>query len=411
MSRVLVPPARSPAWIAGGALLTGATTYLMLVVVGRALGTEAYGSFSLFWSAILISSFGLFLPVEQVVARRQAGRPASRQLRSSATWLAVTLAAVTVVLVAVAGTLAPSSTTVSSTSVVAFAVAVCGLAIQFPARGVLAGIHSMRGYAAIITIDALTRFVLVVGLALGGLESVGPYALVIGGTAFLAGLTGMALCRSHDSDEAAPTDHLGRETAGLSTAMLCMQLLVNSPMLIAGFVSKDAAVAGQLLALTTVARLSVFVAQAGQAAYVGRIAAATYAGDHATRRRLVRLVALVIGAVAAVTFAGMAVLGPPVIRIVYGSDFRVDRFECALIGAGIAVYLIASVANDLSVALELHRRAGAFWLVGTAVAAALVAVIDDTMLRSSVPLLVGSAIAAVLTLRTLAVTRSSRMEP
>lgn len=409
MTRLGVPPPRSPAWIAMGAVLSGITTYAMLVVVGRVLGAGAYGEFSVFWSAILIASFGLFLPIEQVVARRQAGRDTSAPMLCAATRAGLLLAAVAIVVLIAASELGPTSSTISGVAAVAFSVAALGFAAQFPARGVLAGTLRMRGYAAVITIDAVLRFVVVVVLAVCGVATVGPYATTIAATALGSGIVGLWLSRPRAGAPTPAVDGIVRETAGLSVAMLCMQLLVNSPMLIAGFICDDPVVAGHLLALTTVARLSVFVAQSGQAVYVGRIAAATFRGDDDVRRRLIRWVAGGIGAVAMATLAGMALVGPPLIDLVYGDGYAVDRLECVLVGAGVAAYLIASVANDLSVALEQHRRAGAVWLLGAAAAMVPVVQVDDPIWRSTLPLLVGSTVAAALTLRKLISSRSPRM--
>jgi O-antigen/teichoic acid export membrane protein len=410
MTRVGVPPARSPVWVALGAALSGVSTYATLVTVGRALGAEAYGSFSVFWSAILIISFGLFLPVEQVISRRQAGRQADSALRSAGTRAGLVLAAVTAVIVVLGVELAPSSTEMSVATATAFGIAVFGFAFQFPARGILAGTHHMRDYAVVLGIDAVGRFVVIAALAFAGVQMVGPYAGAIAATALVAGITGLALSRSRDKSPAPPATGIAAESARLSVAMLCMQALVNSPMLIAGFLCDDPVTAGHLLAATTIARLSVFVAQSGQAFYVGRIAAASYRGHDATRHRLVKWVSLLIGGIAVATFVGMALAGPPLINAVYGDGYGVDRTECLLIGAGIAAYLVATVANDLSVALEQHRHAGTIWLVGTGVAVIPVLAIDDTILRSTLPLLVGTTVTALLTLRTLIGTRSPRME-
>jgi len=410
MNRVAVPPPRSPVWIALSASLGGVATYVMLVVVGRVLGAEEYGSFSVFWSAVLIVSFGLFLPVEQIVARRQAGRPASFDLFAAATRLGAGLAAASVVLIVVIVTAGPSAASLSAATLIAFALAAAGFAVQFPARGLLAGTHRMSGYASVITLDSMARLAAIVVLATAGVASVGPYAASIGLSALLAGLVGLVLCRRGDSQQPGPVAGLARETSGLSLAMLCMQVLVNSPMLIAGFVCADPLAAGHLLALTTTARLAVFVAQSGQAVYVGRIAAATFRGDEIGRRRLITGVGLVVTGLATATTAGMALLGPALITLIYGDGFQVDRAECVLVGAGIATYLIATVANDVAVALERHQRAGTTWLVGLGLASIPALLMDDTILRSTIPLLVGTAAAAVVTLTRLRGGRSSRMK-
>lgn len=389
----------SPFWIACGAAVTGVTTYVALAATARAVGGTEYDGFAFYWSFILIAGFGAFLPVEQVLARRRVADPAGNALLARGTGYGIGAALLTLVVVAafdVAGAVPAAASDLLTTA--AYAIALTGFAVQFAARGVLAGAHRLRDYSLVIAGDAVARTGAVIVLGALGVDDGAAFALAVAGSALLAGVLGAwFVVRSHrDPVAGRPRERrLAHEAAALTVAMVCMQALINSPVLIAGAVDDPHLSAGELLAVATLARLAVFVAQAAQASYVGRIAAAHRAGQRARTRRLVELVAGGAVGLAVLTVLGGAVVGPALVRLLFGGEFQVSRTECVLVAAGVAAFVCASVANDLSVALSRHRRAGRTWLVSVAAATAVLLTVDDPLLRSTLPLLVGAAVATV----------------
>lgn len=410
-----LPSQTSPLWIAAGGLVTGVTTYVALAATARAVGAGGYDAFSFFWSALLIAGFGAFLPVEQVLARRRVSDPhPAALLRDGMRYGAVVavLSVLVVVGLGVAGGVPDGARSAAMAG--AFVVALAGYVVQFAARGTLAGGHLLRHYATVVTLDAAARTVAVVALGVAGVRSPASYAGVVAGSALLAGLVGGWLVVGSPAAPDRPRPlwrrSLGREAGGLSVAMLCMQALLNSPVLIAGAHAAPDVSAGELLAIATLARLAVFVAQAAQASYVGRIAAAHHHQDGARTRHLVELVGGGAVALAALTVLGGSVLGPSLVRLLFGGEFDVTRTECALVAAGVGAYVCASVANDISVALDRHARAGVVWLVATALGATML-LLDDPTLRATLPLVVGSVAAGSLILAGAALERPRTNDP
>ncbi|NKY08492.1 hypothetical protein HF998_16130, partial [Cellulomonas hominis] len=165
------------AWVVVGSGLSGLATYVLLVVVARAVGPVAYGDFSVFWTFVVVVSLGGFLPVEQLTARTVGRRlavglsPGSALrdgVRSGSLVAGVVLAAGVVLLVAQPGVPDPRL-------VVLVPVVVAGFVVQFAARGVLAGVRDLRGYAAVLVTDAGVRAVVAAVLWAGGVTSVLPY--------------------------------------------------------------------------------------------------------------------------------------------------------------------------------------------------------------------------------------------
>ncbi len=404
------PGPRSPTWVMGGAVVSGAATYVLLVVVGRAVGPAGYASFSLFWSAAVIASLGAFLPVEQVLATRTAAgawRGASAFARGVRTAVPLAVGAVLVHLVAWLLRDGASLDAVAWAAVALFVPTVAGFVWQFPARGVLAGDGRRRAYATVVLVDAAVRASIAAALWLSGTTSVAPYLAAVAVSSVACAVVGRtAVRRASASGEAddvvdlrdAPTD-ARRAVADLVVAMLGMQVLLNSGPVVAGLVAAApgaATRAGHLLAAVTLARLPVFVTQAAQALYVAPLAGMRSRRDGDGVRALVRRLAAVVLGAGALTVVVGVLAGPSLVPIVFGADYEVGAGDLLVVVLGVAAYLVASVSNDLAVALGLHRWTGPAWLAGVVAAVVVALVVPDLAARVTLPLLVGAGVAGLV---------------
>jgi hypothetical protein len=88
---------------------------------------------------------------------------------------------------------------------------------------------------------------------------------------------------------------------------------------------------------------------------------------------------------------------------------------CTLVAAGVGLYLIAWVANDVSVAVGARGRAAVTWLAAAVAGAVPAIVVSDIVLRTTLPMIVGSAVAAAavvpLVMRTLRRTALNAARP
>lgn len=402
---IAVPPNSSPVWVAIGTAFSGVATYLLLVVTARAVGPAIYGEFSFFWAVLIIVSLGLFLPIEQAVARRVAqtaspGMAGAPFLRQGVRVASVVGVVVTVLLSIYWSTQRGSSPT-ELLLLVALVIGVVGFVMQFPARGALAATTSFRDYGSVVSVDAGVRAVIALALWFSGARSAAPFAFAVGFSALTGGSVALLLARRRlpasapGQPPAAPVVGLGRESGRLISAAVCMQVLLNSGVLIAVSASStsDSVFAGHLLAVLTIARLPVFLFQSVQASYLSKIAFRSHEGDVAgLRRMLLRLVAAV-AAVAGVTLAGAVLAGPQAIRLIFGPSYEIGRGAATLVAVGVSVYLAAAVANDVAVAIGAHAHVRAAWVAGVLAAAVVVVSVDDLVLRSTLPLVVGAAVA------------------
>jgi O-antigen/teichoic acid export membrane protein len=175
-----------------------------------------------------------------------------------------------------------------------------------------------------------------------------------------------------------------------------MQLLVNSGPLIARADATPSTVefAGHLLATMTLARVPVFIFQSLQATYLARVTQAAHQRDRARLRRTLTVLAGLVVVVATLTVLAAAAVGPFLVRLIYGESFDIPREAAVLVAVGVALYVLATVANDTNVALGHHPRVALSWLAAVVAGAGTMALTDSLLLRSTLPLIVGSLVAA-----------------
>ena len=404
-----LPGGGSAIWVLISTGVNAASTYVLLIVVARALGPVRLADFSVFWAVTIISGLGFFLPLEQETARRvAAGRFGPvRAVWGRALRLGMINALVAAAIAAIVWWRGQDGPVIA----LAYLVAAAGYALQFPSRGVLSGQRRLARYGSVAAVDAVVRLAGVLVLAIVGVHATAAYDLVIAGSAVAAAVVATRLAgmpaRSGPVQPPAPQappaplrDGFARDALRLVLAAACMQLLLNSGTLVArGFAGPgQVALAGQLLVVMTVARLPVFLFQSLQATYLTRLAGGVQRGDQVAVRRLLLLLAGAVGTVAAVVVVGAAAIGPWAVPALFGKEYAVSRTAAVLVAVSVASYLIASVANDAAVAVGAHRRIAAAWPVGVLVAAGTVALLGDLVVRSTVPLALGAVVAAALLL-------------
>ena len=392
---------RGPVWVGLSSLLTGSATYAVLIVIARVIGPVSYADFAVFWSFMVIASFGVFLPVEQEVARRTArdlagSGPIGRRALLISSGYAVVLVAVGSLLWRVFLTRVRPET-----SVVVALVLLCGaLSTQFSARGILSGRLHLKAYATVAGLDSVVRLLLVLVLAVAGARSVGSYAMAIALSATSAAALAWWLVLSRPPvTELVPTEgpepSMVVRTSGLIVGALCMQLLLNSgPLIARGVASGDEALlAGQLLAAMTLARVPVFVLQSLQATYLARVAGHSRDRRPDLLRRTVGVLATLVCGVAVVTVGLALACGPLLTRLIYGSAFQISREAAVLVALGVSLYVVASVSNDVNIALGLHLRVTLTWLGALVVGVLVVAVSGSLLAKSTLPLVAAAVVA------------------
>jgi O-antigen/teichoic acid export membrane protein len=159
--------------------ISGLAVYGFLGVTARVLAPEDYAPLSVLWSLVFILGPGLFVPLEQEVARTVAARAVTGRLAGSALRRAIAIGALaSLVIGAAVAALAPVLAVHLFAGRVELAIAlsltVPGMAAVHLTRGVLAGQGRFRGYALLVAAEAVLRFVAAALLAFAGVHAARP---------------------------------------------------------------------------------------------------------------------------------------------------------------------------------------------------------------------------------------------
>lgn len=388
-----------------GLAVLGATAYGFLIVSARALGPERYAPLSALWALVFLVGPGIFVPLEQEMARAVSARDAqglgSSDLVRRAAWAGgAVVAGVCVAAGAGWRWLVPRLFDAEPLLLVGLVLSVAGYYAEHLVRGILAGTGRFRPYGLILGTEGSLRLVGCVVLAVAGVSSPGPYGLVLGAAPALATLVGgrgQQLSPPGPVPEADAGPSLTNALGWLLAASLLAQVLVNgAPVVVKALASPDeAAVVGRFMAALIVARVPLFLFSAVQAAALPRFSRMVAAGRHGEfRAGLMRLVA-VISAFAAVGSVAIALAGPTLLPALFGRDFTLERSHVAYLAAAMSLYMLAMTVAQALIAVRAQARVAGAWLVGCAGFALVAATSSGLLERAERGLLAGSALALV----------------
>nr|MDQ3988393.1 hypothetical protein [Actinomycetota bacterium] len=387
-------------FVAACIAVSGLLTYAYLAVIARNSTPADYSYFGAFWSLALIVGFGAFLPIEQALARALQDHSGRRAALRSAATVAGGIAAAQLALLAVVSPLLWPAIGGRPATLVALGVLCLVSAAQFVVRGVLVGLGRLRMHGLVLLGDSALRVLLASGVALIGSPDSATFAWTLVAAVALAhvpllpGLVRRAGAghdiAGHDTGALHP---LGAAVVPLLLGALCAQLLLNGiPVLVSAVASAaEQARAGQFLAAFTLARIPLFVLVPLQSAIIPALTALATTGRPA---ELVRMLGRMAAAILALGVAGAAValaLGPWLVQLVFGAQYRLPGTDLALMVAGVGAYVGLLLGTQALIATSRQRDVALSWLAALAVAGTVFAVVPDLLLRAELAFLAGSA--------------------
>ncbi|MGD1052858.1 MAG: hypothetical protein ABR950_03425 [Candidatus Dormibacteria bacterium] len=385
-------------------VLQGITTYAFVVIANHALAPKTYSAFSALWALTFVAAPGLFLPLEQEVgraasARRVAGLGAGPVVRR-ALLLGIGIAiAVMVLATAGEGPLVGTFFNGQGLMLLGFLVAMAVYAVYYLSRGTLAGAGRFGGYATILMVEGAVRIAAALVLLKAGVTNGGAFGLAIS-LPCVIGLA-VALPRQRGIAAAGPPARWSEISSALGwllTGSLIAQALMNvAPLAVkALFSNGDPTAAGRVLNGVIVARIPLFFFQAIQASLMPKLSADAAAGRFDDFRLLLRRILLLAAAVIVVSVAGMALLGPPVLQIVFHSSRPLARGDLALLALGSEGMMVAFALAYACIALRGYRGATAGWVSGSVALVLAIVVLPGTLLRVEIAFCVGVAVACAV---------------
>lgn len=395
--------ARGIGSVVAALVASGVLVNAYLAVVARNTSTQDYLYFSAFWSLSLLVGFGVFLPVEQELARLLHTSDARRQQLRAAVLVAAGLACLELLLVVAGAPILLRSLGHRPGTVAAVAVLGFVSAGQFVLRGTLIGLNRMRTYALILFVDAALRVTFALVLAAELTTDSSGYAWTLVAAIALAHLPLLFAVIHHRSalGSGGPPSAIGpaarrfaRAAAPLLLGSLAAQILLNGlPVLVAGAASSsEQAAAAQFQAAFQLVRVPLFLAVPIQTTMLPALTALFNAAD---RTVLVRVVARFVGLTAAVATTGIVVAyaaGPQFLRLVYGPRYHFARVDLAVLTLGVALYLGLIVITQALVAASEHAKVAWSWLSGLCAAAVVFLAVPNLVLAAEFAFLAGAGL-------------------
>lgn len=407
------------AWaVPTGSLILGLAAYGFLVIAARELQPVDYAAVAALWALVFALAPGLFLPVEQEVARQLARRddaaPAAAALLRS-----VTICTATGLLLLFLCTLPWLPELVSrgfdgSTLLLAgLGLALVGYAVLHVLRGVLLARGQLSRYGASLAAEGVLRLCAAGLLALLATGTAGPYGIALAAPPLLVALALLPGCASRvpvapKQGAAVPVAALLRTLFLLVVAsVLSLGLLNAGPLVVKLMAGPDEAEqAGQLLTGLVLARLPVFAFPTLQAALLPRFAALASAADAARLRSLVvRVLAVAMAGTALATLV-VGFAGPAAIDIAFGPELSLPARDLVLLAAASCGHLLALLLGLVLVARGRSAVLAATWCLSAGLALVAGLLIESLLLRVEVALLVGAWTAVACT--AWAATRQAR---
>ncbi|HYH51315.1 MAG TPA: hypothetical protein VEG38_17345, partial [Acidimicrobiia bacterium] len=239
-------------------------------------------------------------------------------------------------------------------------------------------------------------------LAIIGVDTVGPYGILVGLAPVAATLIGAGRERGLVTPGPdAPWSELSSALGYLLAGSVMAQLLVNAGVFAVQILADadergPGGVAGRFLNGLIIARVPLFMFQAVQASLLPKLAHLAGSGRHEDfRTGLKRLLAVVvaIGSVATVTaFA----IGPFVVTTLFGDEFRLGHSDLAYLAGASAVYMLALALAQALIALANYSRVVLGWAAGLAGFVVVTAMGGELLPRVERGFLAGSIAAAIV---------------
>jgi O-antigen/teichoic acid export membrane protein len=387
---------RGAAILSVGIGVTGLVTYAYFALASHTLSSHDYGGITLLWSTIFIVVSVLYRPVEQMLSRTISDRDVRGQSGHEHLRVAVTIQLTLAVLFLVAALAlhAPLKRLLNGSSTLYWVLigAVLGYAASYFARGFLAGHRRFGLYGGLVFMEAISRFMFALVVAVGIFSGQSVVALgMVAAPLFSLSVVPWAVRRSlkrTDDPAAQDTDSqvvaeldavasgepseeveftLSHGTGFAAAVLLIMiseQTFLNAgPLLVkATEGAAGSAVAGFVFNVLLIARAPLQLFQAIQTSILPSLTRMAVGGEDDPFRRSVRLTLSAVAVFAAGVALAFLVLGPWLMHVLFGGNHHYARGGLVIVAVGMGVYLSAATLNQAALAQARAREAAIAWV-------------------------------------------------
>jgi O-antigen/teichoic acid export membrane protein len=405
---------RGAAILSVGIGVTGLVTYAYFSLASHSLSDDDYGAITLLWSAVFIVVSVLYRPVEQLLSRTIAerdaqGRAGGEHLRVAATIQLGLGVAFAVVALALRGPIEDDLFRGSETLYWVLIAAVLFYAASYFARGFLAGNRRFGLYGLLVFLEATSRVMFALAVAVGIAEGQSVVALgIVAAPLFSLVVVPWALRRRIRADERAepPATEATPEQAEFTLAhgtgfaaavlliMLAEQTFLNAgPLLVkATEGAEGAALAGFAFNVLLIARAPLQLFQSIQTSILPHLTRVSATGDAAEFRRAVGVTLRAIAGFAALVAVAMLAVGPWAMELFFGESDEYDRGGLVLVAVGMGLYLAAATLNQAALARGRAKQAAICWVASALAFVAMLTlpIFDNPILQLEIAYVAGA---------------------
>jgi O-antigen/teichoic acid export membrane protein len=380
-----------------GIAATGLLTFAFFSIASHVLGAAEAERVDVLWSVMFVVISVIYRPVEQLLSRTIAERrahghtehplrvPIAIQTGFALASLAVALALRTELIEDVFGGY--------SALYYVLLVGTLAYAGSYFARGWLAGHEYFALYGGLVLMEASSRICFALAVALGiasgqtavalGIAAAPLLSLVVVPAAFARrgrerhDATGPITVDEADAALAGPGTEGVQETAAhgelslrrggrfalwVSGIMLSEQTLLNAAVLTV-YATSNQSLAGIVFNVMLIARAPLQLFQAIQTSLLPHLTGLEAKEGHAAFARAIHITVLAIAAFAAAVALSLLMIGPFVMRHLFGQHYAYNRFGLAVIGLGMGMHLASGALNQAALARNRARAAAICWLI------------------------------------------------
>lgn len=405
-----------------GIASTGVVTFAYFSVASYALNDVDYKYISLLWSVLFVIVSVIYRPIEQLLSRTIAGRRArglhtGHPMRTPLLIQAGFASAFLVLALIFRTTIEDRLFDGSSALYWVLVVAGLAYAASYFARGWLAGHQWFGLYGGLVFMEATTRLLFAVAVAIGiahgqnvvamGMAAAPFVSLVVVPWAFARRPKVMAA--PEPDEEELDLARGGRFAVAVLAIMAAEQTLLNAGVLTVNATATNAAVAGYVFNALLIARAPLQLFQAIQGSLLPHLAGLEATEGREQFERAIRITILAIAGFAGAVALGLLLVGPWAMGILFDDAATYGRLGLAAVALGMGAHLAAGTLNQAALARDHAGAAAAAWLVAAAafVGWMLLPVVDNELVRAEV----GYLGAATLLCALLAMVYRSRGAP
>jgi O-antigen/teichoic acid export membrane protein len=382
-----------------GIASTGVVTFAYFSVASYALNDVDYKHISLLWSVLFVIVSVIYRPIEQLLSRTIAGRRA-RGLHTGHPIRTPLLIqggfALAFLLVALALRTTIEDRLFDGSSALYWVLVAGGLAYaaSYFARGWLAGHQWFALYGALVFMEASSRLLFAVAVAVGLASGQNVVAMGMAAAPFVS-LVVVPLAFSRrpkvsaapePDEEALDLARGGRFAVAVLAIMAAEQTLLNAGVLTANATADNTVVAGYVFNALLIARAPLQLFQAVQGSLLPHLAGLEATEGREQFDRAIRITILAIAAFAGAVALGLLILGPFAMSVLFDDSATYGRFGLAAVALGMGAHLAAGTLNQAALARDHAAAAATAWLFSAVafVGWMLLPIVGDELVRAEV---------------------------